>query len=50
VSGRVVWVVDGDTMQVRVGRGMGTTTIPPALFVTLDREAREAGRGLRRGT
>jgi endonuclease YncB( thermonuclease family) len=61
MTGRVVWVVDGDTIHVRVGpqlekvRYIGVNaqimTIPPnvkyqGLFLVLQREAREAGRGL----
>ncbi len=61
MTGRVVWVVDGDTIHVRVGprlekvRYIGVNapemTIPPdvkylGLLLTLQREARAAGRGL----
>jgi endonuclease YncB( thermonuclease family) len=61
MRGRVVWVVDGDTIHVRVGpqlekvRYIGVNaqvmTIPPngkyqGLFLALQREAREARRGL----
>jgi hypothetical protein len=51
----VVWVVDGDMIHVRVERRVRAMTISPharhqALFVTLDRETREAGRGLRGAT
>jgi endonuclease YncB( thermonuclease family) len=61
MTGRVVWVVDGDTIHVRVGprlekvRYIGVNaqvmTIPPnvkyqGLLLALQREARESGRGL----
>ena len=37
MTGQVVWVVDGDTIPVRIGA---------RLFLRLEREARAAGRGL----
>jgi endonuclease YncB( thermonuclease family) len=61
MTGRVVWVVDGDTIHVRVGpqlenvRYIGVNaqvmTIPPnvkyqELFLALQCAAREARRGL----
>jgi micrococcal nuclease len=54
MKGRVVWVVDGDTIHVRMGVRRGyaqVMTIPlnvkyQWLFLALQREARTRGRGL----
>ena len=56
MKGRVVWVVDGDTIHVRLGKRVAQVmTIPPkvkyqGLFLKLQRQAREAGRELWSGT
>ncbi len=50
MKGRVVWVVDGDTIHVRRGYAPVMTILPNVkqqeLFLRRQCEARAAGRGL----